>query len=249
MKTAGDIAIYRPFLPCEVAWVRKHHSYSSLLVSDHGRLLSGLLRFKANYPDYKKESLVLEGEYQVEVRIGLDSIPYVWEVGGYLQNRADEMGRPLIDMHVYPRGKHICMGTLISMRRIIRQHESLPKKFIEGVFDNLIVPYFYYHTYWKKYGREPWPGLAHDKWGFCQDYLNNRDIEVLSYLNQCPPEVALLVILQGKIHANDECPCGCGKAKRCHCGAVKGFNALRKDYFSLSNAQKIAFLESQIQQK
>ena len=235
MKTAENIAGYRSFLPCEVVWVRKRHP--ALLVSDQGRLLSGLLQFKAAYPDYNNEKLVLADEYQVEVRIGLNSMPYVWEVGKYLENRAKEMGRPLVDMHVYPRGEHICMGTSISMQRIIEQHKSLRKKFIEGVFDNLIIPYFYYHTYWREHGCEPWLGLAHDEWGFCQDYPNNRGMGIMRYLKKSPPKAIYRVVFGRDIHAN-KCPCDCDRAEPCRCGAVQGFNALREDYRSLPHAQR-----------
>ena len=236
MKTAESIAEYRPFSPCEMAWVRKRHP--ALLVSDKECLLSGLLQFKAQYPDYNNKKLVLADEYQVEVRIGSNSLPYVWEVGGYLENRADEMEMKLEDMHVYPADKSICMATPISMRRIIRQHKSLQKKFIEGVFDNLIIPYFYYHTYWREYDREPWLGLAHGAWGFCQDYPNNPGMGVMRYLRECPPKVIFLVVFGRDIHANGKCPCGCSSAELCRCGAVQGFNALRKDYRSLPHAQR-----------
>ena len=234
IKTLSSLEVfmayrYGKFSDHEISWVRENHP--ALRVREFGALLRGHLDVDARYPYHN--SPMLKCEYQIKMRIGIDFIPYVWETGGYLQARAKDMRKELIDMHVHTRPGYICMGTPIRMRRIIQQDRS-----IRGVFDNLIIPYFYYHTYWKKYGVEPWPGLAHDEWGFCQDYLNNCDMGVVRYLEESPAELTTLVIQRQEIHAEDKCPCGCGKAKQCRCGAVDGFNALKRDYHALSNEQK-----------
>lgn len=218
----------------DLAWVREHHS--ALMVREKGRLLRGPLQFKAYYEDRDKRTLELEDEYMIEMYFDHNFsgfFPRVWEIGGRLQKRADDLGKPLIDMHVYSDSGEICMGTKPTMIRIINNDPS-----IKGVFHNLIIRYFYYHTYWERCGREPWPGLAHDIQGFCQDYLNNREKGIQSYLSLtgCPK---LKALVQRKFGKKTSCICRRRKTKHCNCGAMKGLKAMQKDYVKMQRQNRL----------
>ena len=217
----------------ELNWVREYHP--ALRVRDAGALLIGTLELCGRYEDLDGQQLELEDKYQVAIRFEYDNFPHVWETAERLQDRATRLQKDIMDMHVYPNtGGKVCMGLAPSIRRICSEDPT-----IQGVFHNLIIRYFYYHTYCETYNREPWRCLSHGVWGFCQGYPNNRSMGIIKYLEQCPYiPLIRLIIERGKIHANGECPLDCGRAKRCRCGAVKGFNALRKDYLSLPDVQK-----------
>ena len=210
--------------------MRKNHP--TLIVHEEGRLLRGTLHFNAYY-DYRNKQLpVLEDEYEVEMRFNPGLFPHVREIGGRLQKKADKMGKPLMDMHVYPISGEICMGTAATMTKIINDDNS-----IQGVFHNLIIRYFYYHSFWEKHGQEPWPGLAHGMQGFCQDYINNRKLGVLNYLQQSCP--LLIMKVKGKtVRGSDPCLCEKRKAKSCNCGAVKGLKAMQKDYRAMQKRRE-----------
>ena len=224
---------YKKLSDDELNWVREY--YPALRVREAGALLSGTLDFCGQYDDINGQQLEeLKGKYQVAIRFEYDNFPHVWETAGRLQARATQLKKDIVDMHVYPgaNGK-VCMGIAPNIRRICAEDPTM-----KGVFYNFIIRYFYYHTYLEKHDREPWPCLAHGAWGFCQGYPNNRDGGIIKFLGQCPSTVMSLVLLKPYILPNGKCPCGCGKADLCCCGAVQGFNALHEDFRSLSRLQK-----------
>ena len=216
----------------ELAWVRKNHP--TLIVHEEGRLLRGTLHFNAYYEYRNKQLPVLEDEYEVEMRFNPGLFPHVREIGGRLQKKADKMGKPLMDMHVYPISGEICMGTAATMTKIINDDNS-----IQGVFHNLIIRYFYYHSFWEKFGDEPWPGLVHGLLGLYQDYLDNKEMGISAYLSQYPGLVG--AVRKKIIRGNDPCPCNPRKAKSCkscNCGAVKGLKAMQKDYRAMQKRRE-----------
>lgn len=91
-------------------------------------------------------------------------MPRVFETGGRFEGIArenhDRTGKPLeeclFDLHVYGDGR-LCLGHPANIPIIMQKHPG-----IQGVFDNLLSPYFYFHAYWAKYGKPPWHGLHHN---------------------------------------------------------------------------------------
>ncbi len=208
----------RKFSISELNWVRDHHD--DLKVREEGELLRGLLVFSAHYKDRNKKELKLQGEYKVEIRIGNNNIPQVWEKGGYLQARADELGKDIIDMHVYPVSKKICMGTMPMMKTIYAGDPT-----IKGIFYNLIIRYFYYHTYWKQEGVEPWDGLKHDIGAIIEDYVDNRNIVCVSEYIKYYLSLDLIKCLD----IREMCLCNKYKMKECSCGIMEKCDIFRED--------------------
>ena len=134
----------------ELAWVRKNHP--TLIVHEEGRLLRGTYILMLTTSIATNSCRYWKMSTKLKCNPGL--FPHVREIGGRLQKKADKMGKPLMDMHVYPISGEICMGTAATMTKIINDDNS-----IQGVFHNLIIRYFYYHSFWEKFGDEPWPGL------------------------------------------------------------------------------------------
>lgn len=205
-----------------------HASYPALTVWEEGRLLKGLLQFKACYPDIKGNELEeIQDEYEVAIKFEKNNVPHVWEIGGRLQRRARDLKRSIISMHVYPHNHEACLGTPFHIRKIMRKDPT-----IDGAFRNLIVRYFYYHAYLEKHGREPLPGLGHGCEGYFQGY--SRDIGPDAFWECVPwgmPREFWKKIEHLEKLAESDWPCLClqRRAQNCSCGAVEGFDTLIDD--------------------
>ena len=101
---------------------------------------------------------------------------------------AKEKGRPitdplnLLDLHIYPETKELCLGSPMAVSMKMEQINS-----IRGFFEELLIPYLYYHSYWKKHGSEPWLGLSHDAAGILEDLADPNlryKLETLPLLRQ-----------------------------------------------------------------
>ncbi len=231
---------YRKFSVSELKWVKANHP--SLRVREEGFLLCGLLEFCAKYEDRNKEFLELRDEYKVDIRIGWDNIPYVWETGGRLQARAVELRKDsIMDMHVYPSTKRICMGTVPMIKAI---YEADPT--IKGIFYNLIIRYFYYHAYWEQQSVEPWSGLKHDVAGIIEDYADNRDIVCISeYIKyHLSPELKKCLNIRKIRRVRKMCLCNEYKMKDCRCGIMEKYDIFREDFleFKKNSPKEFALL-------
>ncbi len=215
---------YRIFLEGELNWVELNHP--SLLVCEEGTMLRGPLKFFAKYEDFNKNFLELEDEYNVNIRIGWDHMPHVWETGGRLQTRADNLGKQLIDMHVYPNTKEICMATVPMIKAIYADDPT-----IKGIFYNLIIRYFYYHTYWEQQGVEPWKGLRHDDAGIIDDYFDNRGIVCVSeYIKYLSYTSKKRLNSRNIRRTEKKCLCNKYKKKDCRCGIMEKYHIFEKDF-------------------
>ena len=110
---------------------------------------------------------------------------------------------------------------------------------IQHFFEKLLIPYLYYHSYWQKYGIEPWRGYKHGDVGILEgmgDYKNQ--INDWNFINMAfahlsettRSKICESIVSGSKISRNDTCFCGSGqKVKNC-CSeqAIKGFNILTK---------------------
>ena len=213
--------VYRKLTADELIWVEEN--YRALRPREAGGLLRGTLEFRAAYQNREE----LHDEYQVDIRIGSDNLPHVWETGGRLEARAVQLKKSIADMHVYPKTGEACMGTTPIMQKICSEDPT-----IKGMFYNLIIRYFYYHTHWERKGVEPWPGLPHGIEGILQDYADNRgSISPLSYAAASELPAWFIEAAKGgkKFRPNDKCLfCGL-KVKKCACKGMENYNIFRKD--------------------
>ncbi len=216
---------YRNISKDEIDWVEENYPFLQMCKEDS--MWRGSLKFCAKYEDFNKNFLELEDEYNVEIGIDWDNVPHVWETGERLRTRAVELGKDsIMDMHVYPRTQEICMGTAPMVKTICKADPT-----IKGIFYNLIIRYFYYHTYWERQSVEPWNGLKHDVVGIIEDYVDNRDIvcvsEYIKYhlspgLRECLNTIKIRCV-------REMCLCNEYKMKDCRCGIMEKYDIFRED--------------------
>ena len=195
-------------------------------------LLRGTLQFRAQYEDSSNRTLELKDEYQVDIRIDTDNIPHVRETGGRLDapDRIARLGKKdIMDMHIYPKTKEVCLGTIPNMLKIYSEDPT-----IKGIFYNLIIRYFYYHTYWEQIGVEPWPGLPHGFFGILKEYARLRgSVNPRLYAPHLTPAILCMLNSNKRLGKNRTCFCPkARKAKHCDCGTIDIYNLLCEDYQS-----------------
>ncbi len=221
--------IFRKFSEDELNWVKVEYPF--LQVRKEGTLLRGLLVFSAEYEDRNKKTLKLQDEYNVEIRIDIDNMPHVWEKGKRLQTHADELKKPLVDMHVW--AEKICMATVPMMKAIYADDPT-----IKGIFHNLIIRYFYYHTYWKQKGVEPWDGLKHGDAGIIEEYIDNPASGVFEYSKYLSPELLKYINIRKISRAREMCICNNYKIKECSCGIMEKYSIFQKNWIAYKSKHK-----------
>lgn len=139
--------------------------------------IRGELVFCASMDDKKKRLIQRHRQYPldsvrqahgfIEERFSIytcfvgDDKQMTWEIGGRIQSHYKKLKSigevdSISDMHVYYPSEAVCLGHPECVKMVIRKSPSLAT-FIE----DLLVPYFYFHGYWKRYGKQPWEGLSH----------------------------------------------------------------------------------------
>lgn len=225
----------------DVAWLKKH--YAGLRVKDKA-LIVGILRFRARKASSKAPDKVLiyhelpsreecckrfyiEDTYKIELQLDEKSWPRVRETGGRLEARAKKLKWELIDLHVYPETGEVCLG---SPPLIVMKMQEI--KSLDRFFDTLLIPYFYYQSFWEKYGTEPWPGLSHGDVGIledlpsCKDYMDNTEF-LRCCLELLSESTRQRLLLRKEIGPNEKCFCDSGnEIRHCHPKAREGFNIL-----------------------
>lgn len=235
----------------DIRWLRKH--YPGLRIKNEDTI-TGVLRFRAAMRTKSNPPLIrppeieiwherpcsaqgrfyLEDHYEIEGFFDENWCPYFKETEGRLETYARKIGKPLMDLHVFPETKELCLGHPVSILAIMEQKIS-----IQNFFERLLIPYLYYHSYWQKHGIEPWRGLNHGDAGILEglaDFkheLNNWSSIGLSYAHlsdQIRLEIYQCLVSGLEIGRNNTCFCGSEKKVKdcCKDRAMKGFNLLLK---------------------
>ena len=230
-----------------IQWLHDNHpdlSYSK----EQGRIY-GELFFRMYYADSEPDSyvinpnnsyqhgdgIIIEDCYEIEVDLSQNRfIPFAKEVGGKILKTQEKWGiSNLADLHVYHDGSLcLCVGT--------EEHSKMPNGFkLEDFFTNLLIPFFYYQSYYHEYGKEPWKSYSHDYLGILESYLNfqspqsrNQIFSVVEYL---PSKIKEKLLKNGRLKGHHPCLCGSGViSRRCHKRAFWGYEKLRHDYHNCS---------------
>lgn len=103
----------------------------------------------------------IEERFCVRVCFPESGVPEAWEMGERLRTRCEKLKgegevENMLDMHVYPGCENVCCGHPTYVRKVLQEKPEVGE-FIEG----FLIPYFYFHGYWEKYGEQPWEGLSH----------------------------------------------------------------------------------------
>ncbi|MCY4211231.1 MAG: hypothetical protein OXE97_09360 [Gammaproteobacteria bacterium] len=176
----------------------------------------------------------LEDHYEIEGFFDDNWYPYFKETEGRLETYARKIGKSLMEVHVFPETKELCLGHPVSIQAIMEQKISIQK-----FFERLLIPHLYYHSYWQKYGVEPWRGLNHGDAGILEglsdlkNELNNLNSIRLSYAHvskQIQLKICQCLVSGLEIKRNNTCFCGSGEKVKdcCKDRAMRGFNLLLK---------------------
>ena len=159
----------------------------------------GTLSFACSYDSLSKElvhenteSNYIQDNYEIRIdfnEFDTFGFPKVYEESGKILNFADRKKVKLEDLHINTHDKNsVCLGIF-------------PEYSWDGVsrfIRDKITPFFYWQSYRRVYGTEPWEGYAHDVDGIFQAMaLQPKNISKGRY-------------------RNINCPCGSGlKYKKC----------------------------------
>ena len=102
--------------------------------------------------------------YEIAIRLSENQTgwPKVFETGGRIKRIAEEIGKPLVDLHIYPRDNSCCLG--ICVNSDITLYDFIVRK---------VYPYFVWQAYFDKYKKPPPCGeYSHDFKGI-EEYLKN----------------------------------------------------------------------------
>lgn len=222
-------------------WLKENHP--DLLFDSASQIIHGNLYFKMYYsvhePGYvlnpdepyeEKDGIVIEDVYEIEINLLKQGfLPSVQEVGGRILKSKKKWGiEDLIDMHVYSDSTAcLCIPTEVQTR--------MPNGFnLKDFFENLLIPFFYYQSFFEKYGKEPWRGYSHGCLGILESYLNYKDISLENvnfFLNILPDNLKDSILRNHKIKGHHFCLCKSRKKfRKCHKNALFGYNKLRSDY-------------------
>ena len=141
---------------------------------------------------------MITGEYLILIDLNLkgdcNTGAKVWEVGEKIERLAKSLGKPLMDLHLYPQDKSCCLGIKIEDQQIS----------LSSFILNEVYPYFVWQAYYAKYEKVPPCGeYSHGKKGLeeaTQDYKSG-------------------MVSVSNLGRNEKCPCGSiKKYKKCCLG-------------------------------
>ena len=123
-----------------------------------GSLIVGELDFSARYKIANlKHNWVIErcssGSdciqdcYEIEIRLTekRNGLPKVYETGNRIKNLAVKLGKPIIDLHLYPDEEDCCLGLYLPY------HNLSLSEFVQ----NRVYPFFVWQAYFEKYNEIP----------------------------------------------------------------------------------------------
>jgi len=180
----------------------------------------------------QRPGCLIEDIYEVDIFLDNELlIPRVKERGGRILRSKEKWGlRNLIDMHVF-------LDHTLCLCPFAEQKIRLPNGFnFHDFFENLLIPYFYYQSFFEQYGYEPWKGASHGDLGILESYsktAKNRNIslEILYlYLANLSPAIRNNILKKVPIMGHHLCKCGSGRIfRKCHQEALTGYKKMLLD--------------------
>ncbi len=222
----------------ELQWM--NNNYPDLYYDQGKDIIIGELSFKVYYSDDDNKFVINPDDsykniigdvYEIEIDFSQKKLlPSVKETGGKIEKIKVKLGLPNIgELHVNPKGTLcLCVKT--------EEQIKMPKGFnLSDFFNNLLIPFFYYQSYYEKYGKEPWKGFSHGELGVLEHYevykgdISKDTIEI--FLKNISPKTLDLLIKNERLQGHHKCICCSGKIFRdCHYRSIFGYNKLRNDY-------------------
>jgi hypothetical protein len=230
-----------PLTLSDKIWLQEN--YPGLYFDSNEQIIIGKLYFKMYYsvhergyvlnPDSSYESkngIIIEDVYEMEIDLSKQGfLPPVRETGGRILRSKEKWNvEQLIDMHVYPNGTAcLCIRT--------EEQLKMPNGFsLKDFFENLLIPYFYYQSFFEKSGKEPWKGYSHGDLGILESYLCQKNSSpglLRLFLDNLSDGLQRCLINNIQLKGYQLCICQSKrKFRKCHRDAFLGYNKLRVDF-------------------
>lgn len=136
-------------------------------------------------------------------------LPQIKEVRGEIEKISKELDVPTIDLHINKDNTNtICL--CIDKKERVYFPDGF---FVQSFFEDMLEPYLYWISFYRKYKKPPWDDYAHGALGYLELYAENS-ISIDELKKRISAE-KLLVFRKYKGHR----PCFCGSGKKlrdCH---------------------------------
>lgn len=240
----------------DIEWLRDNYPSLKISQEDQAIRLQGLLGFGLYFEPskpqliynppakYHSDKYLVKDVYKIQIKFlrnGNSILPQVREIGGRLESFSKKSGINMADLHVQPN------GTLCLCPRQEEERRMPSGLDLDILFSELIIPFFYSHSFFEKYNNRPWKDYSHGTLGTLEYYARsyvgrdltfaektlvaleeNYNLSLAEYYSQ----LLRSIIKLGKA----QCPCESGKKfKDCHKEAFEGLKKLISDaeYFRI----------------
>ena len=206
---------------------------SQLIYDPKNNIFSGFLQFECEYQGY-----MIKDKYKLEIDFNNQRpLPLVKETNGKIEKISKDKNLNLLNLHINygDIDKGLCLCSRFEAFKYI---DKLKNSLSPGVdfIQELVIPFLYGISYFKKNNRFPFGELEHSNKGLIKAIKDNK--EYLKYLEpylKTYPEEATKFIIEyvyslnlediiyknKKIGRNKPCPCNSGsKYKKCHLNLV-----------------------------
>ena len=129
------------------------------------------------------------------------------EVHGKIKKISKELELPAVDLHINNDGT-ICLCIYE------KEKNYFPNSFsVKVFFEEILEPYLYWVSFYRKYKKPPWERYAHFELGHLELYAENGIL-----INDLKKRISMENLLDYKKYKGHHlCPCGSGKKLRnCH---------------------------------
>jgi hypothetical protein len=229
-------------------------NYPGLHFDRNKLVISGKLCFSMYYSDKgigyvinpdssfeNKDGVIIQDVYEIKIDLSSDEfLPIVREIGGRILKSKEKWGiDKLEDLHIYPDGTLcLCVTT--------EEETRMPNGFnLKDFFENLLIPFFYYQSFFERYGKEPWKGYSHGDLGILESYLRQKNPSpelITLFFDSLSDRFQRCLVNHIRFKGHELCICQSNrKFKKCHKDALLGYNKLKVDF--LRQVQEKSFHE------
>lgn len=185
---------------------------------------------------YIPEDFRIKDSYQIEIileRNKLSLLPKVKETGNRILKVAEKRELNHRDLHIDSNGS-VCLCVRIEEKKY------LPKGFnLKDFFHELLIPFFYWESYFEKFNKEPWEHYSHEELGLLESYAEMEIVDKdviegvllnLSLSKNWERYKDWLFQKRGNIQGHWDCLCGSSKEiRKCHPKVFQGLWNLKRD--------------------
>ncbi len=230
-------------------------NYPAIMLKDMEGVphLSGTLEFDMIYDPLTGQSILnseiidpadkfhINDAYEIDIALTYAKnsiLPIVKEVGNRFENLAGTLNIPITDLHAN-KDNSLC----VCARQAERTY--FPEKFELSVFvQELLIPFFYSHSFYEKYKERPWGEHSHGALGILEYYTDQNVLgdeqlvrSTLKALKEDTNQYRLAYLMylsRNNIQAHWRCVCGESKRMdKCHPEAVFALRKLLNDASAL----------------